>query len=171
MGAGGQLRAVFWFYPHVRVDFVVDAFAIEALPDLSHGIELVHGLVSDNTDSFRAQVLEIHANFLGGTSTEPDGGRRHFKGILLEVRIRRRGIATTSSVLSVGEGGGRTPVVVARIGVAWTRWRMSVLDGAEEARSSLGGLGSRLWLVTYACQAKHHLRGEEMGEAIHLELL
>lgn len=67
---GGHLRAIFWFYPHVGEDLEVDAFASKGLSHLSHGIQLIHGLVSNDAYSLRPEVLQVHADFLGHAGTK-----------------------------------------------------------------------------------------------------
>lgn len=112
----GQLRAILWFYPYVGVDLEIDALTIETLSNLSHGIQLIHSLVGNDTHSLGAEVLQVHAHLLGHASSEPNGRSRHLKGILLEVGIGRRGEAAAAYVLVLGDGGA----VVARVGVART---------------------------------------------------
>lgn len=79
----GNIRAIFRLHPNFVEDGKLNALAAQPLDRLLHRIQLAHGGVGDDAHALRADVLEVHPDFLGGAGTEPDARRRHLEGVLL----------------------------------------------------------------------------------------
>lgn len=146
MGQG--LRAILWLDPCLVEDFKVDALVGQCLSNLFHSRQFVDSLVSNDTDPLGAHVLEVHADFARYARSESDGRGSHLKGILLELRAVLRGcIAAYSSMWAVS-----MVMMVTRVGVAWTRRRMSELNGPEQIHCPRGSLPRELSVVKLARQ-------------------
>lgn len=135
-------RVILGLDPSAVEDGVVDVLLAESSTDLLHGPELVDRAVGHDGHVLGAHVLEVHADLASDAVAETDGRRGHLKGVLLERRLLLgRGIAALG-LAGVGRGSVLVVVMVVRVGVAWTRRRMGVLDGPEKAYSPRGGLWS-----------------------------
>lgn len=135
---GGLDAVVLGLDLDVLEDLEADALACETLTNLAHGVELVDRGVGDNADPLGAQVLEVHADLLGDAGAEADGRGGHLEGVLLLLGGHGRGIASRG-ILEIGDEAG-LGLVIAGVRVAGARGRMGVLDGAQQAGCTLGGL-------------------------------
>lgn len=99
-----------------------------------HGFELVDGLVRHDAHPLDVHVLQVHADLLSGARPEADRGSSHLKGVFLELRlVVGRRIATPRLLVGeLGHGRRHMVVVMARVGVTWTVWRMRVLHCPQE---------------------------------------
>lgn len=120
-------RAVLGLHPRLVEDPEVDAFSGQCLSGLLHGRQLVDRLVRHDADALGAHVPEVHADLTSDAGAEADGGGGQLEGVFLELGVVLwRGIPTHGMVWPV------VVVMVARVGMAWTRGRMSELDRPQQ---------------------------------------
>lgn len=112
--------------PRLRINHILNALSVQCLPRELHCIQLLDRGICDDAHLLGTHVGKVHADFFGAAGAEADVGRSHLEGIFFLGGVGDGGGKVAACLVC----GGEVVVVMRGVGVAWTVWRMSVLDCA-----------------------------------------